>query len=532
MPLPAQPDCSRLCAPLRSCGRRACGQRFATTERSTSRHCPSGSCGRAVLEACHGDLSDDPAACRHDSCASDDYAVIRANADLRHQRCPHLQQNTDRACGSSSRPACPTAPRVQQFARRCLVIVASVFLTPAGALHMHVDANALPWFWTPLLPKVGLDANATIYINLKTSQPAPNAFVLFFSEKQFIAAAHVFPPHRRHSSSYLPCNWRSSLAEPVQAWHRVQAPGPGRYWLGIIQTVPGAVQGLSGEVSFVNPGGEELYVQQHAVPTVILVVAWLFFMSATALFALTALRRRGRSRLHVLMLFTLLAKCFVLLLVRQDFKQVSKTGVQSVPREVVWQLLRQVQSIMEVVVFYVIGLGWKVTRPQLRASEWAFAATISILSFFLGSFEVACSTFAACAGTNYVLTQFTLHSLCYLVVIVATNFNIFTLQRQISEALATPVTGTLYTKYRAYCWFRGFFLFFVVIPSVTNFLALHVLSWHEFWVVVLVREASLWLVHTSVLVLFRPGKQQFKVFELAVVESSDSESTDMDEMRE
>lgn len=408
------------------------------------------------------------------------------------------------------------------------MIVASVFLTPAGALHTKVEAPALPWFWTPLLPKVGLAPNATISIKLRTSQPAPNAFVLFFSEKQFLAALHVFPPHRPHSSTYLPCSWRSSLAEPVQAWHQVEATGPERYWLGIVQNVPGAVQGLSGEVSFVNPGGEELYVQQHAVPTVILAVAWLFFMSATALFALTVIRRRGRSRLHVLMLFTLLAKCFVLILVRQDFKQVSQTGIQAPLREVVWQLLRQVQSIMEVVVFYVIGLGWKVTRPQLRTSEWAFAGTISILSFFLGAFEVACSAFAACTGSSYMLTQFTLHSLCYLVVIVATNFNIFTLQRQISEALATPVTGTLYTKYRAYCWFRGFFLFFVVIPSVTNFLALHVLSWHEFWVVVFVREASLWLVHTSILVLFRPGKQQFKVFELAVVESSDSESTDQE----
>lgn len=318
------------------------------------------------------------------------------------------------------------------------------------------------------------------------------------------------------------------MAEPVEAWHTVRDVGNGRYWLGIIQTLPGTVQGLSGEVSFVNPGGEELFVQQHQVPTVILIVAWLFFMSATALFALTALRRRGRSRLHALILCTLLAKCFVLLLVRQDFEEVSKTGVQSVVREIIWQLLRQVHSIMEVVVFYVIGLGWKVTRPQLRASEWAFAATISILSFFLGSFEVACSTFAACTGQSYVLTQFTLHSLCYLVVIVATNFNIFTLQRQISEALATPGTGTLYTKYRAYCWFRGFFLFFVVIPSVSNFLALHVLSWDDLWVVVLVRETSFWLVHTAVLVLFRPGMQSFKVFELAVVESSDSESTDQE----
>merc|ERR1719326_1315545 len=108
-----------------------------------------------------------------------------------------------------------------------------------------------------------------------------------------------------------------------------------------------------------------------------------------------------------------------------------------------------------------------------------------------------------CTPQSYVLTQFTLHSLCFLVVIVATNFNIFTLQRQIVEALATPDTGVLYTKHHAYCWFRGFFLFFVIIPSVTNFLNLHVLSWDELWVLIFVRELSLWLVHLAVLLLFR-----------------------------
>lgn len=335
-------------------------------------------------------------------------------------------------------------------------------------------------------------------------------------------------PRRPPLSSYVPCEWRASLAEPVDAVHTVRAHESGRYWLGIIQAAPNAVEGLSGEVGFLNHDGEELPISQKYVAKAIILVAWLFFGSASLLFGLIALRPRGRSRLHGLILATLITKCFVLLLVRQDITRVSHTGVTSIGRQILWQLLRQVELIMEVVVFYVIGLGWKITRTHLRTSEWAFAATIAILSFFLGSFEVACNTFAACTGQSYLLTQFTLHSLCFLVVIVATNFNIFTLQRQISEALATPETGVLYTKHHAYCWFRGFFLFFVVIPSITNFLAFHVLSWDELWVVVFVREFSHWLVQSAVLLLFRPGPQQLLVFELAVVVSSDSESTDQE----
>jgi len=329
-------------------------------------------------------------------------------------------------------------------------------------------------------------------------------------------------------STYLPSEWRASLAEPIDAVHTVKARENGRYTLGILQAVEHSVQDLSGYVGFKNPGGEELSLRYQHVPKTILFVAWLFFGSSTFLFVLTALRRRGRSRLHGFILATLIVKCFTLLLMRQDIVQLSRTGKQLLWRQILWQLMRQVELILEVIVFYVIGLGWKVTRTHLRASEWAFATTISMLSVCLGSFEVACNTIMPCTGQSYVLTQFTLHSLCYLVVIVATNFNIFTLQRQIMEALATPETGVLYNKYHSYCWFRGFFLFFVVIPSITNFLAFHVLSWDEMWVVVLVKECSHWAVQSAVIMLFRPGPRQLLVFELAVVESSDSDSTDQE----
>lgn len=240
------------------------------------------------------------------------------------------------------------------------------------------------------------------------------------------------------------------------------------------------------------------------------------------------LHRKGASRLHFLILATLMLKCFVLLLIRQDISIVAKSGRPSLSHQVIVEIVGQIESILEVIVFYIIGLGWKITRSHLRPSEWAFATTIATLSFFLGSFKIACSTFAACTGKSYLLTQFTLHSLCFLVVIVATNFNIFTLQRQIAEALATPDTGKLYTKHQAYCWFRGFFLFFVITPSLVNFLAAHVLTWEEYWVVLFVKEFSLWLVHTAVAFLFRPGNKKLIVFELAVVESSDSDSTDQE----
>lgn len=387
----------------------------------------------------------------------------------------------------------------------------------------------MSWPWTSLFFQVGLAPNATISVKLQTKVPAPNAHVMFFSEAQLIRAARTLhETWRIPHSTYLPCEWRASLSEPIDAIHTVRAHESGRYTLGILQAEEHAVQDLSGHVNFVNPHGEELSLIHQHVASAILFAAWLFFISAVYLFVLCVLRRSGRSRLHGFIFMTLFMKCLTLLLMRQDISQISRTGNTLVGRQILWQLIRQVEVIMEVIVFYVIGLGWKVTRTQLRASEWAFATTISVLSFFLGTFEVACNTVMPCSGESYVLTQFTLHSLCFLVVIVATNFNIFTLQRQITEALATPDTGLLYTKHHSYSCFRGFFLFFVMIPSITNFLAFHVLSWDQMWVVVLVKECSHWLVQTAVVMLFRPGPQQLLVFELAVVDSSDNESDDQD----
>lgn len=383
----------------------------------------------------------------------------------------------------------------------------------------------------PLFSGVGLAPNATVQIRLEARGPqgegvaSPNAFAVLLNEEQledilpWLGNAGAQQPQ----SLYFPSAWRASLATPFNGSHQVVAEEAARYWLGVLQVTPKSAQGLVGEVSYSNPGGDQLPVQQRGVPSVLLFWACAFFCSAFALSLMVVLRRRGRSRLHLVVLFALLSKSCVLLLIRSDVVALSITGRTSIGRQVVWQLLKQVQLVAEVMMFYLIGLGYKVVRSQLRPSEQAFGATVVCVSLCLGGFEVACSTIMTCHVQSYLLAQYTLHSMCFLVVIVAVNFNIFTLQRQISEALAAPETGALYAKHRAYCWFRGFFLYKVIIPSVTNFMTLHVISWSSLWVVVFVREGSLWVIYTALLWLFRPGQKSLKVFDLAIVDSSESE---------
>merc|ERR1711918_283719 len=100
-------------------------------------------------------------------------------------------------------------------------------------------------------------------------------------------------------------------------------------------------------------------------------------------------------------------------------------------------------------------------------------------------------------GESYLFTHFTLNSLCYLVIVVATNFNLHLLNRHISDALVGGAdTGALYVKKHAYIVFRALFFLFVLVPSVTIFLQIQVLAWDEFWVCVLVNEILLWSIHT------------------------------------
>lgn len=65
---------------------------------------------------------------------------------------------------------------------------------------------------------------------------------------------------------------------------------------------------------------------------------------------------------------------------------------------------------------------------------------------------MACSTPSTCSG--YQLSRYILHALCYLVVIVAMNFNLQKLLSAIHDASASMESGKLYRKLQAYHIFR------------------------------------------------------------------------------
>ena len=78
--------------------------------------------------------------------------------------------------------------------------------------------------------------------------------------------------------------------------------------------------------------------------------------------------------------------------------------------------------------------------------------------------------------------RFTVNSLCSLVIIVSTNFNIFLLGRQLLDVHATQEAGVVYAKLHAYMSFRICYLYFIMIPVVCG-AALRVVSWRAMWMV-------------------------------------------------
>ncbi|CAJ1342131.1 unnamed protein product, partial [Effrenium voratum] len=153
-----------------------------------------------------------------------------------------------------------------------------------------------------------------------------------------------------------------------------------------------------------------------------------------------------------------------------------------------------------------------VLRNQLDVSEIRFAVAISIISFYLGIFQVACTTPSTCSG--YQLSRYILHSLCYLVVIVAMNFNLQKLVSAIADAPASQESGKLYKKLYAYHLFRWVFLMFIIAPTVELFLKVTIIPWDAQWLFLVLKEMRGWVIYVLLIHAYRPDQAPLRVFEL------------------
>eukprot|EP00933_Yihiella_yeosuensis_P044414 TRINITY_DN39538_c0_g1_i1.p1 TRINITY_DN39538_c0_g1~~TRINITY_DN39538_c0_g1_i1.p1 ORF type:complete len:299 (-),score=44.08 TRINITY_DN39538_c0_g1_i1:22-804(-) len=238
-------------------------------------------------------------------------------------------------------------------------------------------------------------------------------------------------------------------------------------------------------------------------------------------------RRGVRTSLHLLIALVLLLRSLTLILKYFDYQEVAKTGSDTTVGFVAWALIEKVQNIAELMMFLLIALGWKVLRGTLDMTEVRFAVGISVLSFYLGVSQVACTTTAQCSG--FQLARYILHTLCYLVVIVAMNFNLQRLMSMIADSPATIENGRLYQKLYAYQVFRWVFLGFIIAPTAELFLKVSVVPWDAEWLYICIQELRRLVIYMLIAMAFRPEPGPLRVFELTRDVGSDDEAGEIEE---
>jgi len=384
----------------------------------------------------------------------------------------------------------------------------------------EVNFSPVNKFWWALVTDVGLAPSARVRMEVKTEFPVNNTYLVMLSRNQR-EEWRSLPVLTPEQTGFLVSFWRSDLGSGVMADFQVKAPRSDRYDIGVLN-VEGQLLKLNVELSIVNPGGEHLPLQEIGLAHVLFACSVLFLVSSAVLvLTLLIVPGRGWTALHLLIVIVWLLKSLVLLLEWHDKVQVSRYGSDTVIGALGWQLLDKAQEIMELMMFLLLALGWKYLRGSLNITEIRFAVGVSVISFYLGVFEVACTTQEMCSG--YQLSRYILHSLCYLVIIVAMNFNLQMLHSQLMDAPASIQAGKLYRMHSAYKAFRWIFLSFIVAPTVEIFLRLSVIPWDGLWAVVLITELQTWATYAVAAYFFRPDAS-LAVFELTRDAVSDDDT--------
>jgi len=384
---------------------------------------------------------------------------------------------------------------------------------------MHYQNTVqVAWPWTPLTPELLYVPGTRFRVNVSAHLPNENLALAMLTAHQRSRVEHDMDDRQGYPMSL----WRASLAEPVVATFQSWSKEP--VAIGILQnwpTFPPMV--VTGAVSFDPVGGRHLPPELQ-VSNLVLSFVFVACCASILMLRVYTLRFKDcRSRLHLAFLGCFLLKFLTLLLQLVELIDSDVTGYPSFFREISAVVLKHVQDICIMGVFFLIGVGWKITRQHLRSSEWIFALVAMAIGFLLRMMSFLCGLLGACNPIRYKLTVFTVNALCSLVIIVATNFNIFVLTRQLQESHVSSEASWIYAKFYAYMRFRICYLYYIMLEVACD----AAMRLFREPIVQVMKEVVEWLLLTVVLWVWRPGyMEEYKVFDLACasdVPSSDSE---------
>jgi len=191
-----------------------------------------------------------------------------------------------------------------------------------------------------------------------------------------------------------------------------------------------------------------------------------------------------------------------------------------------WKLSSQLHAICEVLLLLMTALGWRLLRPRLSQTEIRFTTlTVSITS--------SLAVLQACAGASPVLSFsllfFVVQVACYLVIILAMNWNLTLIAVHLTDSPVTLSVAILYQKQQAFLLFRRVFLAIIVRPSAVAWLGFSILDdLGAQWALMLLDKASLWLIYVGLFMVLRPVGHRGMLMELVLNTTSGEARADAD----
>ncbi len=139
-----------------------------------------------------------------------------------------------------------------------------------------------------------------------------------------------------------------------------------------------------------GPDHAHLPLQQHHLPEVYRAITIFNVLSALALFAIytTIWRGPGRNQMQLVIIGVFLYKAFINYLDWGHVLMIQSYGQAGFWADLVPKIMDRIQNVVELELFLLLALGYKVLRGRLGITEIRFLIGIAIISLYLGIFEV------------------------------------------------------------------------------------------------------------------------------------------------
>eukprot|EP00922_Rhytidocystis_sp_ex-Travisia-forbesii_P006063 GHVS01008791.1.p1 GENE.GHVS01008791.1~~GHVS01008791.1.p1 ORF type:complete len:609 (-),score=22.37 GHVS01008791.1:1057-2709(-) len=356
-----------------------------------------------------------------------------------------------------------------------------------------------------------------------------NTFIVVLGYTQWLE--YTIGRHQRHIlslttnstnnwNSHIRAHRRYPLTSAGPFSRRIHVDSLDRYSVVLLNSDVIALR-LSGSVSYVNPHPYlHLSREQAHTAVVVAILAVVYLGSALLLAGLFFTAYRGLTTpVHLLMLVNWLVCALFLSL---DFLNCRLFREWGELPTVIWaspRVVRKVQEILGLMIFFFVSLGWKILRTRLTRLEAQFAAGISVVSFAMGMTEIF---FDRIQYWRYIL-----HLLVLLCTSIAISFNITLLHSHLQDAGISLSTSDSYRKYQGFRSLRT--LFYVYLAKQLFWVLQHfkgialqpvyedfnladpvisgsrwMLSWDE-WIFVLVDGLAEYAIYVWLLFIFRPA---------------------------